>query len=86
MKVSERDGSEDDRRTQAIAWNNLGALYELGRGVPKDESKAAELYRKAAGRALFSAPAMYNLVTLCAEGRGVPQNREAAVRLYLAAD
>jgi len=86
MKVIERDGSEDDRRTQSIAWNNLGALYELGRGVPKNESKAAELYRKAAGYVPFSLPAMYNLASLCAEGRGVPQNRNAAIRLYLVVD
>jgi TPR repeat protein len=85
LKVGEQDGTEEDRRTQSTAWNNLGVLYELGRGVPKDESKAVELYRRAAGRALFSLPAMYNLASLCAEGHGIPENRKAAIQLYLSA-
>ena len=32
----------------AAAQYTLGRLYELGRGVPKDEAKAAHWYRKAA--------------------------------------
>jgi len=79
-----------------IAQNNLGALYEEGRGVPKDESKAAQLYSEAArsravgkwdpiGYAFFdgsSTIATYNLAVLCEEGRGVQQDKAAAAWLY----
>lgn len=62
-----------------IALNNLGALYEEGRGAPKDESKAATLYGRAA-HTWSAAP--YNLAVLCESGRGVQQDRVAAVWLY----
>jgi TPR repeat protein len=61
------------------AWNNLGALYEQGRGEPRDESKAAEFYGKAARG--WSA-ATYNLAVLCESGRGVQQDKAAAAWLY----
>lgn len=79
-----------------IALNNLGALYEEGRGVSKDESQAAKLYGNAArgrvvgkgdaiGYAFFdggSTIATHNLAVLCEEGRGVQQNKAAAAWLY----
>jgi TPR repeat protein len=79
------------------AQNNLGALYEEGRGVVRDVGKAAQLYGEAArGRrttnesdalfyALFdggSTTAAYNLAVLCEAGRGVQQDKSAAAWLY----
>jgi TPR repeat protein len=31
----------------AVACSNLGVMYEIGLGVPKDEAHAASLFRKA---------------------------------------
>jgi TPR repeat protein len=31
----------------AVACSNLGVMYEIGLGVPKDEAHAASLYRRA---------------------------------------
>jgi hypothetical protein len=64
---------------QRIATNNLGVLYEQGRGVSKDESKAAELYGKVPG---YPMEATYNLARLCEAGQGVAQNKDAAFWLY----
>ena len=78
------------------AQNNLGALYEEGRGVVRDESKAALLYSEAArsravgkwdpiAYALFdggSTTAAYNLAVLCEAGHGVQQDKTAAAWLY----
>jgi len=64
---------------------DLGALYEKGLGVAKDEARAVALYRRAAGqgdvRAQTSLGSMYGL------GQGVPQDyAEAAKWVRLAAD
>lgn len=67
-------------RDRIVALNNLGALYEQGRGVAKDEAKAAELYRAASE--LSSIRGTYNLAVLCEAGRGVPQDKVAALWLY----
>ena len=78
------------------AQNNLGALYEEGLGVAKNESRAAQLYIEAArssavgkwdpiGYAFFgggSTTAAYNLAVLCEAGRGVQQDKAAAAWLY----
>src|SRR5262249_20580915 len=59
---------------------NLGEMYELGHGVPKDEKAAAEWYRKAF--AAGSPSALLALARLHAEGRGVTKN-EAEARALL---
>ena len=53
-----------------------GTLGE-GRGVPKGDKEAAELYRKAAEQGF--APAQYSLGVMYAEGRGVPKDDKQAV-------
>lgn len=56
----------------AAAQNNLGVLYENGKGVPQDYAEAAKWYRFAANQG--SAIAQYNLGLLYAKGHGVPQD------------
>ena len=50
----------------AGAQNNLGWLYEKGKGVPKDLNKARELYQKAADQGY--AAAQNNLARLYQNG------------------
>jgi TPR repeat protein len=64
-------------QTQAALGNTeaqttLGHLYNNGRGVPQDYTKAREWYEKAA--ALGDMKAQYHLGSLYENGRGVPQN------------
>lgn len=59
---------------------NLGAMYEYGNGVEKNEQKAAELYKKACdGREMLGCGtlgAMYEY------GIGVEKNEQKAAELY----
>jgi TPR repeat protein len=59
---------------QSVALNNLGILYEKGRGVPQDDAVAAALYRLARSD--------FNLARLCEVGRGVALDREGALWRY----
>jgi len=64
-------------QTQAAQGNTeaqttLGHLYNNGRGVPQDYTKAAQWYEKAAIRGDMKA--QYHLGALYANGRGVPQD------------
>ena len=54
------------------AQNNLGALYENGRGVQQDYAKARQLYEQAAAQGY--AEAQYNLGNMYSRGPGVPQD------------
>lgn len=67
----------------AVAQNFLGDFYKHGRGIKRDNAKAAEWYRKAAmhGYAL----AQSNLGFLYYEGRGVAQDYAKAARWWLKA-
>ena len=56
----------------AGAQNNLGAMYEQGLGLSKDEAEAARWYRKAAEQG--NAYAQHSLGSMYREGRGVPQD------------
>ena len=68
----------------ARAQNNLGSMYEDGRGVPPNDEEAAKWYFEAASRGL--AEAQTNLGTMYAEGAGVPKDDvEAYVWLRIAA-
>ena len=49
--------------------NNLGVMYDFGRGAPKDWTEAAKWYREAAEQG--NAPAQANLGVLYLDGRGV---------------
>ena len=64
----------------APAQNNLGASYENGRGVPKDDQQAIAWYRKAAEQNY--APAQSNLGVMYQNGQGVPRDDEQAIAWY----
>jgi TPR repeat protein len=64
----------------ADAQANLGWHYATGDGVPKDLSKAAELYQKAADQG--NAMAQNNLGELYQTGDGVPKDLGKAAALY----
>ena len=63
--------------------NNLGALYAVGDGVPKDLTEAARLYRAGADKG--NRTAMFNLGMLYADGRGVPKDEAQALTWLRAA-
>lgn len=63
-----------------VAQFNLGVMYEAGRGVPRDETRALLWYHSAAeqGHPL----AQYNLGRLYALGQGIPQSDAEATRWF----
>lgn len=63
-----------------MAQNNLGVMYEQGRGVERDEAQAAQWYTKAAQEGLIVAQA--NLALLHDDGRGVSADAKRAAQLY----
>lgn len=65
------------------AMYDVGKLYERGRGVVKDISKAAEWFQKAATAGNASAQARLGILYF--EGRGVKQNYKKALKLLNAA-
>ncbi len=56
----------------AIAQNELGLIYEEGRGVPRDYIEASKWFSKAAEQG--NEYAQYNLGRMYAEGRGVVED------------
>ncbi|MGZ3308110.1 MAG: tetratricopeptide repeat protein, partial [Xanthobacteraceae bacterium] len=60
--------------------NNLGEMYEKGKGVPQDYAAAVSWYRKAADQ--DNAYAQNNLADMYREGNGVPEDYAAAVSWY----
>ncbi len=65
----------------AAAQNELGALYQAGDGVPRDEAKALSLYRSAAetGHTI----AAYNLAFMYDMGMAMARDRVKANAWYL---
>ena len=64
---------------------NLGTMYDMGRGVTKDDKEAVRLYRLAAEQGL--AVAQFNLGNAYTNGQGVLQDYKEALKWYrLAAD
>jgi hypothetical protein len=59
-------------RGDAKAQNNLGLMYDKGKGVPQDYAEAAWRYRLAADQG--NADAQNNLGRMYAKGQGVPQD------------
>ena len=59
-----------------ILCNNLGELYETGRGVPVDGTRATEYYKEAAEAGF--APAQFNLGRLYASGTIVTRDADKA--------
>jgi TPR repeat protein len=72
------------RAGDASAQNNMGELYETGRGVSADVKQAADWYRKAAKGGF--APAQFNLGRLYADGRGVARDLAEARKWLERAD
>ncbi len=70
-------------RNHPQAQNNLGGLYEVGQGVPQNETEAARWYRKAAQQDLPEA--QNNLGVMYKDGRGVKPDDTEAVRWFRAA-
>jgi TPR repeat protein len=64
----------------AATWFGDGWRYRYGQGVPKDLSKAAELYQKAADQGHRAA--QYYLGLLYEMGEGVPKDLSKAAELY----
>jgi len=60
------------RQGHTDAQNNLGVMYNTGKGVGQDNAEAARWYRMAAERG--HADAQSNLASLYVTGRGVPQD------------
>jgi uncharacterized protein len=70
---------------ESDAQQNLGGLYEEGKGVVQDYSEALRFYRLAADAG--NARAQYSLGTMYLSGSGVPKNDiEAEKWIRLAAD
>ncbi|GLH74403.1 HcpA family protein [Geothrix limicola] len=68
-------GKQHPYATHMVGW-----MYELGRGVQKDDKEAATWYRKAAE--LGEVEALTELGRLTENGRGVVKDLEAAARMY----
>ena len=64
----------------AVAQHALGKAYQEGRGVAKNDVKAASWYQKAAEQGL--AIAQYELGVAYHKGRGVVKNEEEALSWY----
>ena len=64
----------------AKAQNNLGTMYDNGRGVIQDDKEAVKLYRLAAEQGI--AYAQINLGLMYANGEGVLQDDKEAVKWY----
>ncbi|MGE3775071.1 MAG: tetratricopeptide repeat protein, partial [Gammaproteobacteria bacterium] len=67
-------------RGDAVAITRLATLYQEGRGVPRDATRAAMLYEQAAARG--NADAQYNLGNMYLLGEGVPQDDDWAFTYY----
>jgi len=67
------------RANDPVAMTLLGELYAHGYGVPRDDAKAAEWYKLAAGHG--DRNAMFALAMLNFEGRAGARNLEAAAQL-----
>lgn len=64
----------------ALAQYNLGLLYDIGQGVPKDYDQARQWYEKAAAQG--QADAQVNLGILYDYGRSIQQDFKKAVYWY----
>jgi TPR repeat protein len=74
--VTRRAAEQGDANAQF----KLGVAYQYGRGVPRDDAKAAEWYRQAAEQGV--AEAQFNLGVAYQYGRGVPQDDAEAANWY----
>jgi len=68
----------DERESKA--QNNLGFMYQYGKGVPQDDAEAVKWYRKAAEQGV--AEDQYNLGVIYKFGLGVPQDYAKALQWF----
>ncbi|WP_162983264.1 tetratricopeptide repeat protein, partial [Helicobacter mehlei] len=64
----------------ADAYNSLGLMYNIGKGVEQDYSKALQYYQKAAE--MGNAFSYYNLGVMYKKGYGVGQDKEMADQYF----
>jgi TPR repeat protein len=62
------------------AMNNLGMLYEQGKGVAKNDQVAARLYQQSANAGYV--PGMHHLACCFSDGTGVKRDDKAAVHWF----
>ena len=63
-----------------LGCSNLGFMYEIGRGVAKDESRAVQLYQKGCDRGDgLGCSVLGNMYA--DDGRGVPKDDNRAMQL-----
>jgi TPR repeat protein len=72
--------TEQAKNGDTKAMTLLGELYAKGQGVGRDDQKADEWYKLAAGRG--DADAMYALGTFRLDGRAGPRDRTEAMKLF----
>jgi hypothetical protein len=63
-----------------VSQNNLGIMYDNGRGVPQDYAQAVKWYRLAAEKG--EAYAQHNLGNMYRDGKSVPQDYVQAHKWY----
>lgn len=73
----------DAGRGDARAQFTLGAMYETGRGVARDDALCAKWWRASAEQGL--ADAQKNMGSLYFSGRGVPMDKAQAMQWFLKA-
>jgi TPR repeat protein len=95
--LSNQPGAADKDFSDAIAWyrkgaaagdlfaqNNLGEMFERGRGIHRDDKQARDWYGRAA-EAGFG-PGQFNYARMLLAGTGGPADRAAAVQWLQKAD
>lgn len=82
LLLSGQGYAQDELNAKATYQRGWG--YYNGIGTPKDLTKAAKWYRKAAE--LGESRAQFNLGRMYAEGNGVPQDKKEAEKWFLKAD
>jgi TPR repeat protein len=87
LPVSTADAAADLEKIKAEAeagdenaQYQLAGAYYRGEGVPRDDGRAAELYRKVAEHGNFKA--QHNLGSMYLEGRGVKRDEAEAVKWF----
>lgn len=80
QKIDDAKLSKSNKQNSAESQFNLGLMYRLGQGVPKNDAKAAKWYRKAAAQGY--AGACVNLGMIYYNGQSVPVDYTKAAMWY----
>jgi TPR repeat protein len=68
-------------QNKAVAYNNIGVLYDLGQGVSRNYFTAMEFYLKTARGNFISA--MSNIAFTFLNGYGVPVDKYKALEWFI---